>query len=189
MAVERRGLLLLLPAFRFAQIVQERRQPHRLGGGRSILGCGQRMVEDIVGVMRVLGHAATGRQLGEDPPQQAGLVQGFEGGGRVRRGEELGQFLADALERDLLDARGAEDQGAVGPGLELEAKLGAETHPPQQAQAVFVEPLFRAADGAQEAAMEVVQSARGVGQPVLPRVVGQGIDGEIPADEVFLVES
>ena len=119
--------------------------------------------------------------LRQDLFQQAALPQQLQAARRVRRTQQLHQFLADALGADGLDLGRMGLERGEGARFQGEIQLGGEPHRAQQAQVVFGEPFRGRADGADDPRAQVGFAADPVVQLFAHGVVEQAVDGEVAA--------
>ena len=174
------------PGRGLAGVVEEGGQAHDPVLGRRGVDRGERVMEDIVGVVAVLRNSVASGEFRQDAAQEPCLVEEGESGRWEGREEELLEFVADPFGGDLLDPGSAEHERAIGPRLEVEVELRGEADRPQEPQAVLGEAFHRIADGAQDASLEVGEPAGRVGEPAVERIPGEGVDGEITPDQVVL---
>ncbi len=131
--------------------------------------------------------------FGEDVLEEAGGVEQLEGAAGVAFGEHEGEFVADALEADLVDLRGGVTDSCDGAGLDGEVEAGGETDGSEHAELVFGEAQGRVADGSEDlrgevdAAAYVVERGRcGVAGCFVDGWVEQhAVDGEVAAEDIF----
>ena len=168
---------------RLAQVVEEhgpaedrrgRRGPHRPG----------RVLPDVIAVVDApLVKAHRGRYLRQYHAQHVRI--GPQDRFRVRAAEDARQLLPDPLRGDVLQEGRAGAKGPVRPRLDGEAQPGGEAQAPEDAQRVLAEALFRLPHRPEEAPLQVLPAAEGVGERP-PQVQGHGVDGEVPPGQVLL---
>ena len=74
-------------------------------------------------------------------------------------GKHFGQLVANALAAYRVDASGEFAHGSQRCGFDLESETRRKPHRAQETELVFFEPLFRAADGADDTRIEVVETS------------------------------
>ena len=126
------------------------------------------------------------QQLRQEVFDQPGVHEVLHSLAAARAGEDAREFVADALGRDPVQQRRAIAQRGVGGRIDAETKPGGEAHTAQQAQPVLVEARGGLADGADDAGLEIRESADVVDDFAVRRVFEQAVDGEIAASSVFL---
>ena len=99
------------------------------------------------------------RHFRQNVAQQAGCVQQFEPAPRAAFGQDANQFVANPLGRNAQNLSVQLLDGRQRRGLDFEAEARRETDGPQHPQMVFLEALFRIADGADDAGAQIGQAA------------------------------
>ena len=163
----------------------------------------RREAQSVVVVERVLGMrverlqkrpergAAASARLdvrgdgGEEVAHELELVQETERRGGAD-GEEAQDFLEQAGRGGVVDFGVVAEDGLLAVAVQLEAELRGEAHGAHHPHGVFAEADVRVADGAQDAALEVLQPADVVDHVERLDVVKEPVDGEVAALGVLL---
>ena len=129
----------------------------RSSGGQSFAAsCGcesrRRPRDDIRGAA---GRLSCAEISGKTCVKQAGVVEQFEATACRAFGEELGQFVANALGGDDMDFRGVLLNGGEGVWFDGVAEASGEANGAEHAQFVFGEPALGIANGADDACLQV----------------------------------
>lgn len=124
--------------------------------------------------------------FGEKLRDEAGVGEEVEAAGAVIRGDDAGEFVADALGRNLGKERGAVANG--GPGLCFDFKTGGdgEADGAEEAESVFFEAFLGVADGAEGARFEIGPAVDVVDDFAGEGILKEAVDGEVAALGVFL---
>jgi hypothetical protein len=161
-AIEANAIGCAAEGWRLAHIVQQRAPGKRHAAPRLQLieqHQGMRPHVALGMVERRLLNALHARDLRQHLSEQACCVKQFEGTARVALGEHFGQLVAHALAAYSVNARRERTDRAMCPWLYLESETSREAHRAQHAQAVFFQSLFRAANGANDAGIEIGEAA------------------------------
>jgi hypothetical protein len=106
-------------------------------------------------VLRGLLDALHAGDCGEDLGEEAGGVEELEGAAGMTFGEHAGELVADALAADGGGFWGESLDGRGGGGVDIELEAGSEADAAQHAEVVFFKAEFGAADGADDASIEI----------------------------------
>ena len=74
--------------------------------------------------------------------------------------------------------------GSQGPWLRGEVKPGGKADAPKDAKSILLKALLWLPNGTQNAVCQISLPSKGICQPPMG-IVGHGVDGEIPAGQVF----
>ena len=124
--------------------------------------------------------------------EQRGFIEQFKSAAGAALDEHFCEFVAHTLAAYCIDKRGERTHGAPGFRLDFEAEAGGEAHTTQHAQMVFFKAQLGAADGANDAGIEIryaayiVDDGRAEIAGAAQRVEEQAVDGEVAALHVFL---
>lgn len=140
---------------------------------------------DRIGSRTRTGQPGDDSQFGPQMGEQAAGLEHFEGLGGVRVGPQQAEFLSYAFGADVDDPGCQLLDGVERIGIELEAEPDGEPDGSEHTEVVFLEPGGGLADGSDDLALEVLESADVVEDLILEGVVEESVDGEIAALGVF----
>jgi len=167
--------------------MQQRAQSQRGRGALELFEQQQRVGPDVAFGMELgrLGDALHGGDFRQQIAQQARGVQHFEAAPRSAFGEDADQFVAHAL------GGNAQDGGMLAPErrergrLDFEPQARGEANGAQQAQMVLAEARIGVANGADDAAVQILASADVIHHGAVQRVHQEAVDGEVAAQNVL----
>ncbi len=190
---------------RLADVVQQRAPGERERAAGLKLVKQQQRVDPHIALgmeLRRLCDALHARDFGQNFCEQAGFIEQFEGAAGMAFGEHFGQFVAHALAADGVDTRGESADGGECCRFDLEAEARGEADGAQQAQLVFFKAAIGLADGADDAGIEIGETADVVDHGRAQRrrsakvslqraactqwIEEQAVDGEVAALDVFV---
>ena len=125
-------------------------------------------------------------QLGGHVLEQPAVGEVVEARARVPTAQNLVVLLEQACRRRLADERGLALDGVHHLAVDAEVETGGQDERPQHADRVFHEPHVGIADAANQPLVEILEAAGVVDDREGPDVVEQGVDGEVPAEGIFL---
>ena len=143
----------------------------------------QGVFEDISTVNLALEAALTGPEFRDHAGRQTHIGKPSDMDGRPRRGHQLEDLRPDPFAGGPDNAFVFSADDIEGLRRDVKAKDGSKTECPKHPDRIGPNSLF--GHQADRSRTEVLQSPRGINQPVRPEIVSQRIDGEIPPAQVF----
>ncbi len=173
---------------RFSDIV-EQSGPCKLDRGRTKVFEQQKGVDPDIAFGVEFGrlrNALKGGDLRQNFGEEAGGVKELEASAGAAFGQDAGEFAADALGRNAVDAGTERPNCLECGGIETEGEAGGEADGAQHPEMILFEPREWVADGADNAAVEVVAAADEIDNNVGFGIEKESVDGEIAAQNVGL---
>ncbi len=169
-----------------ADVVQEG-APGERGRGVAQTGEQEKGVGPDVAFRVVLGRLsdpAQGGNFGQNMNQQAGFFEEAEAVLSVALGEDAGEFVADAFGGNASNRGSLGGDGGAGVGVKGEAEASRKTDGAEKAEMVFAKAKGGVANGADEAAGEIVAAANEVEDFAGEGIEEEAVDGEVAAGGV-----
>ena len=137
-------------------------------------------------ILRWLPDAFHGCDFRQQFAKKSGVVEKLKTVSRGAFGQQLGQFIANALWRHEMDFRGVFANGRQGVRFDLVSEARRKSHRAQHSQLVFGEPSLGFADSANDARREICTPAYKVQHFTGVMLHQQAVDGEVAALNIFL---
>jgi len=145
----------------------------------------ERMLVDVVSVPFVLGHLVALQQLGEDEIEEVRFAKKLDalgGSGGLKKFHEL---FAETLGGDTLYGIAGAPHGREDVWREFELQHGGKADAAKGSEAVFLKARVRITDRFELLSLKVSETMVWVGERLGDRIVGERVDGEVTAGEIF----